>query len=95
MTFLLGALALGFMLARVRVAKGLQGIMPKVGSLALIVLLFSMGITLGANPELIASLPSLGLKAFLLSIGAILGSVLLVVLSLNVRRRVDDQQNSR
>lgn len=87
MSLLLGALALGFLLARFNVLpKSIQTIVPKIGSLALVVLLFSMGISLGANPELITSLPTLGLKAVFLSLGTILGSLLLVGIALNIRR---------
>ncbi|MBI3003061.1 MAG: hypothetical protein HYY54_05495, partial [candidate division NC10 bacterium] len=42
----------------------------------LAVLLFSMGVRIGGNPQLLSSLPALGLKAAVLAAGAVLGSVL-------------------
>lgn len=42
----------------------------------LAVLLFSMGVSIGTNPQIVGSLPALGLKSALLAAGAVLGSVL-------------------
>ena len=79
MALLFGALVLGFLLARSQVyGEQLKKKVGIIGQGALLVLLFSMGLSLGANPELTKALPSLGLKALILSLGAIFGSVLLV-----------------
>ncbi len=87
MTLIVVAVVVGFMFARLNlIPKASNKMVGKLGNLALIVLLFSMGLGLGANPELINSLPSLGLKALVLSLGAILGSVLLVWIVASLRR---------
>lgn len=86
-TVLIGALALGFFVARFNLLpKTWHKGVTVLGNLALVFLLFSMGISLGANPELVSSLPNLGMKALLLSLGAIGGSVFLVWLAVKVRR---------
>lgn len=82
MFLLIGALALGFIVARYNLLpQFLEGKMAKVGSLALFLLLFSMGISIGVNPDIISTLPSLGWKALVLSMGSIVGSVFLVWLA--------------
>jgi hypothetical protein len=45
-----------------------------------------MGISLGSHPDLKTALPSLGLKALILSVGTIMGSVFLVWLAARIRR---------
>ena len=87
MVVIIVALVVGFLVARLdllpQVASKGAG---KIGHVALIVLLFSMGLSLGANPELISALPNLGLKALMLSLGSIFGSVLLVWIVTKLRR---------
>ena len=51
----------------------------------IIVLIFSLGFTIGSNNDLLASLPTVGLSAFVMAVLAIGFSVLFVVL---VRRKV-------
>jgi hypothetical protein len=76
---LLGALILGFIAARWRLLPGsLRPRVPALGSAALFLLLFALGLSLGSNQELISALPVLGLRAVLLSVGTLGGSVLLV-----------------
>jgi Kef-type K+ transport system membrane component KefB len=76
---LLGALILGFIVARLNLlSPEWDKRIDTVGRLALILLLFFMGLTLGSNSELTRSLPSLGLQALVLSLGTIWGSVFLV-----------------
>lgn len=83
---LIGALVLGFICARLNVLGSSIGkIIPQMGTLALLLLLFSMGISLGANPELVSSLASLGFKAIILSVGTISGSVFLVWITFRLR----------
>lgn len=86
MALLLGALVLGFLIARFDVFAKLGKRVKVIGQVALLMLLFSMGLSLGANPELTRALPSLGLKAVILSLGAIFGSVFLVWLVTSARR---------
>ena len=52
---------------------------------AVIVLIFSLGFSIGSNSELLNSLPRVGVNAFVMSILAIAFSVLFVVLA---RRRL-------
>jgi hypothetical protein len=51
----------------------------------MLVLIFSLGFTIGSNNDLLASLPTVGLSAFVMAVLAIGFSVLFVVL---VRRKV-------
>lgn len=87
MALLFGALFLGFLAARyIPSSKVLTKNIGKLGTLSLVVLLFSLGLSLGSNAELMASLPSLGLKALILSLGTIGGSVFLVWLGVKLGR---------
>ncbi|SKC21286.1 LysO family transporter [Alkalitalea saponilacus] len=43
-------------------------------------LLFFLGISVGNNPDVIENIPQLGWQAFLLSLGAVMGSVVFVAL---------------
>jgi uncharacterized membrane protein YbjE (DUF340 family) len=47
---------------------------------SIFLLLFLMGLSMGANESIMGNLPSLGWQAMLLSIGGILGSILLACL---------------
>lgn len=79
MLLLIGAVALGFLVARLGfLPQFIQKRMGQISTFALFLLLFSMGIAMGSNPEIIANLPKLGGKALVLSISAIIGSVLFV-----------------
>ena len=87
MALLLGTLILGFAVARLNLLPNTWSKrVGVVGHLALVLLLFSMGFSLGANSELTSALPSLGLKALVLSLSTILGSVFLVWFVTRVRR---------
>jgi uncharacterized transporter YbjL len=46
----------------------------------LFLLLFIMGVQLGANPEVVDSLAKLGFKAVMLATGAIIGSLIMVII---------------
>lgn len=84
---LIGALVLGFVVARYRLfPKGWDKKVRTLGDLALVFLLFSLGLSLGSNPDLRAALPNLGLKALVLSLGTIFGSVSLVWLAARMGR---------
>ncbi len=48
---------------------------------AIYLLLFLLGIAIGANEVIVKSLPKLGLKALLISLGGVLGSVLVAWLA--------------
>lgn len=53
----------------------INGILQQIG---VIFLLFSMGVSIGADSDIIKNLPSIGLKAFLFAIGTIGCSILAV-----------------
>ncbi len=76
MVLVIGALILGFITAQLGTFTAEQrSIMDKISTASLMLLLFSMGLSLGSNPELLAALPGLGLKSFLLAVGILVGSV--------------------
>ncbi|NLT94328.1 MAG: lysine exporter LysO family protein [Clostridia bacterium] len=78
MWLIVGALALG-------VLVGYSDILPngifkwnnRITMVGLAVLLFTMGISIGSNNEIISNLDTLGLKAFLLALGSVIGSIFL------------------
>ncbi len=79
MLLLFGALVLGFAVARFKLLPSfLEDKMKTIGTAALCLLLFSMGVSMGSNREIIAALPTLGFKAFILAVAIIAGSTLLV-----------------
>ncbi|MBI4414387.1 MAG: LysO family transporter [candidate division NC10 bacterium] len=77
MLLILGAVLAGCLLGALRIVPA--AILPWVDRLmgaGLAVLLFSMGASIGANPQVVGNLPALGAKSVLLAAGAVLGSVL-------------------
>lgn len=50
-----------------------------------VVLLFSMGVTLGANQELLANLPNIGLKAITFTVCTVLGTMIMTYLVIRQR----------
>ena len=50
-----------------------------------VVLLFSMGVTLGANQELLANLPNIGLKAITFTGCTVLGTMIMTYLVIRQR----------
>mgnify|MGYP000909119335 CR=1 FL=1 len=76
MILVIGALILGFFVATLRTFTEKQrALVGAVSEIALMLLLFSMGLSLGSNPQLLAALPILGLKSFILALGILAGSV--------------------
>ncbi|OCL28130.1 hypothetical protein U472_02775 [Orenia metallireducens] len=67
---------------------GYKGLLPEnlysftdkltIGGLFL--LLFTMGIKIGSSSEVVSNLKTLGFKAIVLSLGSVLGSIILLVL---------------
>lgn len=77
MLLILAAVLLGCLLGALHLVP--PTVLPWVERLmaaGLAVLLFSMGVSIGTNPQIVRSLPALGLKSALLAAGAVLGSVL-------------------
>lgn len=70
-----GGIILGMLL---RNYKRLVPLVDKMILRSIFLLLFLMGLSIGANTSIIQKLPALGFQALLLSIGGILGSILLV-----------------
>lgn len=76
MVLVIGALILGFILAQLTAFSDKQwATVDKISEISLMLLLFSMGLSLGSNPDLLAALPTLGLKSFILAVGILVGSV--------------------
>jgi uncharacterized membrane protein YbjE (DUF340 family) len=61
----------------IRAAKRLVSLTDKLTMWAIYLLLFLLGIAIGANDVIIKNLPILGLKALIISLGGVMGSVLL------------------
>jgi len=59
--------------------------LDKVSLIAIVVLIFSLGFSIGSNSELLNSMPRIGLTALVMSVLAIIFSVFFVKLA---RRRV-------
>lgn len=77
MLLILGAVLLGCLLGALgRVPSPILPWVERLMGAGLAMLLFSMGASIGTNPQIVGSLPALGLKAALLAAGAVLGSVL-------------------
>lgn len=61
--------------------RGREAWMPGVDwltKIAIVVMLFLLGLKVGKNEEIVANLSSIGLQAFWLTLGAMAGSVLLI-----------------
>ncbi|NLF43750.1 MAG: lysine exporter LysO family protein [Bacteroidales bacterium] len=64
-----------------RSKKKLILLSEKLVTWAIFLLLFLLGIAIGANPQIMNNLHSLGLKALLITIGAVAGSITLAWLT--------------
>ena len=70
-------LALGILLGRVlRRREIVPRIADRLMTLTIYAFLFFLGITVGVNEQIIANLPHLGLKALIIAIVAIAGSII-------------------
>lgn len=88
MLFLIGAVVLGFAVARLNyLPRVIHENMGKISTFALILLLFSMGMSMGADPKITSNLPSLGGKALVLSLFTVLGSVFVVWLAVRLTEK--------
>ncbi|GAB6100361.1 hypothetical protein JCM16358_22400 [Halanaerocella petrolearia] len=45
----------------------------------LLLLLFTMGLQIGADPQIVNSLNQIGLNAFILALGSVLGSIIIML----------------
>jgi len=70
----LGAIV-GYFLKLGEKGKNVNG---KLQQLGVIFLLFSMGVSIGADKDIIKNLPSIGLKSFLFAVGTIGVSIVLI-----------------
>ncbi len=75
---LLVGCALGYLF--VRNNQIIRGFVSVATTYTIYLLIFSMGLAVGTNQELIANVVSLGGQSIVLSLGAMLGSVLLAIL---------------
>ncbi len=68
-----GGMLLGFLLrAKQRIVSGNE----KLITYAIYLLLFMMGVSIGSNEQIMNSLSTLGIVALIVSMGAIIGSIL-------------------
>jgi uncharacterized membrane protein YbjE (DUF340 family) len=70
-------IALGYF---IRNRKHIVRISDSLTMWAIYLLLFLLGVAIGTNKTIVKNLPVLGLKALLISIGGIVGSVLLALI---------------
>jgi uncharacterized membrane protein YbjE (DUF340 family) len=71
---MMAGIAIGYF---IRNFKNLVKIADKLTMWAIYLLLFLLGVAIGANEVIMKNLPTLGLKAMIISIGGVAGSVLL------------------
>jgi len=77
MLLILGAVLSGCLLGALHLVPAfLLPWLDRLMAAGLAVLLFSMGVSIGANPQVLGNLPALGVKSVLLAAGAVLGSIL-------------------
>ncbi len=67
-----GGIAVGYLLRKVEALRKVG----KLISVAIFLLLFLLGITVGSNPDIMNNLTTLGWQAFLIAFAGTLGSVL-------------------
>jgi len=61
-------------------AENLYSFTDELTLVGLFLLLFTMGVKIGSDPEVVSNLKTLGFKAIVLSLGSVLGSVILLFL---------------
>ena len=74
----MAGIVLGYFL---RARKRLVAINDKFITYAIYLLLLLLGISIGSNKTIVANLPVLGVKALIVTIGAMVGSILLALLT--------------
>ena len=74
----MAGIVLGYFL---RTRKRLASINDKFITYAIYLLLLLLGISIGSNKTIVANLPVLGVKALIVTIGAMVGSILLALLT--------------
>ncbi len=78
---MMAGIVLGYFL---RIRKRLAAINDKFITYAIYLLLLLLGISIGSNKTIVANLPVLGVKALIVTIGAMVGSILLALLTYNL-----------
>lgn len=89
MWLIIGFLALGILIGyKGLLSENLNRFNNYLTMGGLFLLLFTMGVKMGINQQIISNLNSLGLKAIILALGSVLGSVILVfIFELRFNRR--------
>ncbi len=86
MIYLIGTLALGFLVGWVyRQLDKYKPVVTWLYSITVVLLLFSMGVTVGANKSLIAELPIIGLNAFMFTAATIAGTIVITLLIIKLK----------
>lgn len=71
-SIMFAGVAIGFALRR---HEAVSRISSKMLMPVIYLLLLAMGVIVGSNPQLMSNIPTLGLRALVITIGAVLGSV--------------------
>ncbi len=90
-------LLLGFLIGFFRIFSNwifkLAGYITTIG---LVILLASMGAKIGMDPEILKQLDKIGLQAFFMALGSIIGSIILVKLfSMRLKDTIDSSQKDK
>ncbi len=76
--WVIGCFIMGMIIGRfVKKKPAIHKFNEKLTMLAIFLLLFLLGVSVGINPDIIKNLPSIGFQAIFLSLGAISGTLLL------------------
>lgn len=82
--FLIAGIIVGAFVKMPKIVEKLIGHLQTVG---VILLLFAMGIGVGANPDLFNQLSDIGLHSLAMALGAVIGSTCLIFLLLKLLKK--------
>ena len=78
---MVAGIVLGYFL---RSRRRLAAVNDRFITYAIYLLLLLLGISIGANKTIVANLPILGVKALIITAGAVLGSIILALITYNL-----------
>lgn len=74
-------LGVGFLLSLTKAAKRLSAVTDEIINITLVVLMLTIGMNIGVNQDIMSRLGRIGIGCAVMALGAILGSVLCVILA--------------
>ncbi|ADO76537.1 lysine exporter LysO family protein [Halanaerobium praevalens] len=90
------SLSLGFLVAYLNLIQNtLIKYNKYLTNISLLVLLFSMGAKIGMDEQILKQISQLGFKALLLSLSAIIGSVLMIFIFFNTKKDLENKNISK